>query len=39
MKERWKKEYTKTLRMILKPELNANNKITATEALTIPVSR
>jgi len=34
-----KKEYTKRLRMILKSELNAKNKITATGALVMPVLR
>jgi hypothetical protein len=37
MKERLKKEYTSRLRMILKSELNAKNKIRATGALTAPV--
>jgi hypothetical protein len=37
MKERLKKEYTRRLRMILKSELNAKNKITAIGALAIPV--
>jgi hypothetical protein len=39
MKERLKKEYTNRLRMILKSELNAENKITAIGALVAPVSR
>jgi hypothetical protein len=39
MKERLKKEYTRRLRMILKSELNAENKITAVGALAIPVLR
>jgi hypothetical protein len=37
MKERLQKEYTRRLRMILKSELNAKNKITAIGALAIPV--
>jgi len=37
MKERLKKEYTKRLRMILKSELNAKNKIIAIGALVVPV--
>jgi hypothetical protein len=39
MKERLKKEYTRRLRMILKSELNAKNKITAVGILAIPVLR
>ena len=39
MKERLKKEYSKRLRMILKSELNARNKITAIGALAVPVLR
>jgi hypothetical protein len=39
MKERLKKEYTKRLRMILKSERNAKNKIIATGALVTPVMR
>jgi hypothetical protein len=39
MKERLKMEYTGRLRNILKPELNAKNKITAIRALTVPVLR
>jgi hypothetical protein len=39
MKDRLKKEYTKRLRMILKSELNAKNKIIATGALVMPVLR
>jgi hypothetical protein len=39
MKERLKKEYTMRLRMILKSELNAKNKIIAIGALPIPVLR
>jgi hypothetical protein len=38
-KERLKKECTRRLRMILKSELNAKNKITAIGALAIPVLR
>jgi hypothetical protein len=37
MKERLKQEYNRRLRMILKSELNARNKITATGALAVPV--
>jgi len=39
MKERLKQEYGKRLRMILKSELNARNKITAIGALAVPVLR
>jgi hypothetical protein len=39
MKERLKKEYTRTLRMMLKSELNAKNKITAIGALAVPILR
>jgi hypothetical protein len=39
MKERLKKEYIRRVRMILKSELNARNKITAIGALTVPVLR
>jgi hypothetical protein len=39
MKERLKKEYTRRLRMILKSELNAKNKITAIGILAVPVLR
>jgi hypothetical protein len=39
MKERLKKEYTRRLRMILKSELNAKNKSTATGTLAVPVLR
>jgi hypothetical protein len=39
MKEGLKKEYTRRLRMILKSELSAKNKITAIGALGIPVLR
>jgi hypothetical protein len=39
MKERWKQEYRRRLRMILKSELNARNKITAIGALAVPVLR
>jgi hypothetical protein len=39
MKERLKEEYTWRLRMILKSELNAKNKITATGTLAVPVLR
>jgi hypothetical protein len=37
MKERLRKEYSRRLRMKLKSELSAKNKITAIEALAIPV--
>ena len=37
MKERLKKEYSRRLRMILKSELKARNKFTATGALAVPV--
>jgi hypothetical protein len=39
MKERFKQEYNRRLRMILKSELNARNKITAIGALAVPVIR
>jgi hypothetical protein len=39
MTESLKKEYTRRLRMILKSELNAKNKIRAIGALAIPVLR
>ena len=39
LKERLKKEYSRRLRMILKPELNARNKITAIGAVAVPVLR
>jgi len=39
MKERLKQEYSRRLRMILKSELNARNKITAIGALVVPVLR
>jgi hypothetical protein len=39
MKERLKKENTRKLRMILKSELNAKNKITTIGVLAIPVLR
>jgi hypothetical protein len=39
MKERLKQEYIKRLRLILKSELNARNKITAIGALAVPVLR
>ena len=39
MKERLKKEYSRRLRMILKSEKKARNKITAIGALAIPVLR
>jgi hypothetical protein len=39
VKERLKEEYRRRLRMILKSELNAMNKITATGALAVPILR
>jgi hypothetical protein len=39
LKYRLKKEYTRRLRMILKSELKAKHKITATEGSSIPVLR
>src|SRR5215469_15712677 len=39
MKERLKQEYKRRLRMILKSELKARNKITAIRALAVPVLR
>jgi hypothetical protein len=39
MKERLKQEYSRRLRMILKPKVSAKNKIIATGALAIPVLR
>jgi hypothetical protein len=39
MKERFKKEYSRRLRMILKSELNARNKITPIGAIAVPVLR
>ena len=39
MKERLKQEYNRRLRMILKSELNARNKITAIGALAVLVLR
>jgi hypothetical protein len=39
MKERLKREYNRRLRIILKSELNAWNKITAIGALAVPVLR
>jgi len=39
MKERLKQDYSRGLRMILKSELNARDKITAIGALTVPVLR
>jgi len=39
MKEKLKQEYNRKLRMILKSELNARNKITAIGALAVPVLR
>jgi len=37
MKERFEKEYSRRLRMILKCELNPRNKITAIRAPAVPV--
>jgi hypothetical protein len=37
MKERLKQEYSRRLRIILKSELNARNKITAIGALAVPI--
>jgi hypothetical protein len=39
MKERLKEDCHRRLRMILKSELNARNKVTATGALAVPVLR
>ena len=39
MKERLQQEYRRRLRMIMKSELNAKNKITAIGALAVPVLR
>jgi hypothetical protein len=39
MKERFKKEYTKRLRMILTSDLDAKNKITAIVALAVQALR
>ena len=39
MKERLKKENSRRLRMILKSELNARNKITEIGALAVPLLR
>jgi len=39
IKEILKQEYSKRLRMVLKAELNARNKITAIGALAVPVLR
>jgi hypothetical protein len=39
MKERLKQEHSRRLRMILKSELNARNKITAIGALAVPILR
>ena len=39
MKERLKQEYSRRLRMILKSELKARNKITAIGTLAVPVLR
>ena len=39
MKKGLKQEYSRRLRMILKSELNARNKVTAIGALAVPVLR
>ena len=39
MKERLQQEYRRRLRIVLRSELNAKNKITATGALVVPVLR
>ena len=39
MKERFKQENSRRLRMIVNSELNARNKITAAGALEVPVLR
>jgi hypothetical protein len=39
MKERLKQEHNRRLKMILKSDLNARNKITAIGALAVPVLR
>ena len=39
MKERLKQEYSRRLRIILKSELNARNKIKAVGALAVPILR
>jgi hypothetical protein len=39
MKKRLKKEYITRLRILLKPELNAKNKITAIRALDIVLTQ
>jgi hypothetical protein len=39
MKDRLKQEYNSRVRMVLKSELNARNKITAVGALAVPVLR
>jgi hypothetical protein len=39
MKERMKKEYARRLRIIMKSDLNAKNRITAIGALAVPVLR
>jgi hypothetical protein len=39
MKDRFKQEYNRRLRIILKSELNARNKITAIGALAVRVLR
>jgi hypothetical protein len=39
IKDRLKQEYNRRVRMVLKSELNARNKITATGALAVPILR
>jgi len=39
IKKRLKREYSRRLRMILKSDLNARNKITAIGALAVPILR
>jgi len=39
MKERLKQEYSRRLRMILKSEVNAMNKITTIGTIAVPVLR
>jgi hypothetical protein len=39
MKDRLKQEYNRRVRMVLKSELNARNKITAIGALAVPILR
>jgi hypothetical protein len=39
MKDRLKQEYNRRVRMVLKSELNAKNKITAIGSLAVPILR